>query len=267
MKMEMEISTKYKFNLYLAFSMLASSICLAANLQAAESSAPSSRYMGGPAELVTAPNGAIVNKEVLEQLPKISWTDGPEIEDPVKGVYVLGGYLISACIVVEAEEGLIVFDTGDTREDGEKLLKAIRTISDKPIKAIVYGHTHYVFGAGVMAEGNKDIILCERGIVPIGKGKDYTRYILDLAAVPVIKKESYLPIIVDPSHATGRRDLIFNMSCAAIAAGASGLMIEVHYNPAEALVDGQQMITPDELGGLISTCQRIHKLIASEGKD
>ena len=123
------------------------------------------------------------------------------------------------------------------------------------------------FAEYIAAEGNKDIILCERGIVPIGKGKDYTRYILDLAAVPVIKKESYLPIIVDPSHATGRRDLIFNMSCAAIAAGASGLMIEVHYNPAEALVDGQQMITPDELGGLISTCQRIHKLIASEGKD
>jgi 3-deoxy-7-phosphoheptulonate synthase len=120
------------------------------------------------------------------------------------------------------------------------------------------------FAEYIAAEGNKDIILCERGIVPIGKGKNYTRYILDLAAVPVIQKESYLPIIVDPSHATGCRDLIFNMSCAAIAAGASGLMIEVHYNPAEALVDGQQMITPDELGRLISTCQRIGKLVMSE---
>jgi hypothetical protein len=57
---------------------------------------PSSRYMGGPAELVTAPNGAIVNKEVLEELPKTAWTEGPEIENPVDGVYVLGGYLISA---------------------------------------------------------------------------------------------------------------------------------------------------------------------------
>ena len=123
------------------------------------SSPPSSRYMGGPAELVTAPNGAIVNKEVLEQLPKTAWTKGPEIENPVDGVYVLGGYLISACIVVEAEEGLIVFDTGDTKEDGEKLLKAIRTFTDKPIKAIVYGHTHYAFGAGVMAEGNKDVMV------------------------------------------------------------------------------------------------------------
>lgn len=125
----------------------------------AEDHAPSSRYMGGPAELVSAPNGAIVNKEVLEQLPKTGWTNGPEIENPVEGVYVLGGYLISACIVVEADEGLIVFDTGDTKEDGEKLLKAIRTISQKPIKAIVYGHTHYVFGAGVMAEGNEDVMV------------------------------------------------------------------------------------------------------------
>jgi alkyl sulfatase BDS1-like metallo-beta-lactamase superfamily hydrolase len=115
--------------------------------------------MGGPAELVTAPNGAIVNKEVLERLPKTAWTEGPEIEQPVDGVYILGGYLISACIVVEAEDGLVVFDTGDTKKDGEKLLEAIRTFSDKPVKAIVYGHSHYALGAGVMAEGNPDVVV------------------------------------------------------------------------------------------------------------
>ena len=64
---------------------------------------PSSRYMGGPAELATAPNGAIVNKEVLEFLPQTGWTVGPEIENPAEGVYVLGGYLISACIVIAIE--------------------------------------------------------------------------------------------------------------------------------------------------------------------
>jgi len=117
------------------------------------------------------------------------------------------------------------------------------------------------FAEYIAAEGNKDIILCERGIIPIGKGRSHTRYTLDLAAVPVIQKETYLPIIVDPSHATGRRDLIFSMSCAAIAAGASGLMIEVHYNPAEALVDAQQMITPDELKDVIDACQRINKVV------
>jgi len=129
------------------------------------------------------------------------------------------------------------------------------------------------FGAGIeeflsfaeymAAEGNKDIILCERGIVPVGKGKSYTRYTLDLAAVPVIKKETYLPVMVDPSHGTGRRDLILSMSCAAIAAGACGLMIEVHYDPVEALVDAQQAITPDELREVIIACKAIHKVIAS----
>jgi 3-deoxy-7-phosphoheptulonate synthase len=117
------------------------------------------------------------------------------------------------------------------------------------------------FAEYIAVEGNKNIILCERGILPLGKGKNYTRYTLDLAAVPTIQKETYLPVIVDPSHGTGRRDLIFNMSCAAIAAGASGLMIEVHYNPAEALVDAQQAIMPDELKEIIDACQRIHKLI------
>jgi alkyl sulfatase BDS1-like metallo-beta-lactamase superfamily hydrolase len=148
---------------YAGITCLSTGLLLSAaatNLMAQDSvHARSSRYMGGPAELVTAPNGAIVNKEVLKELPKTAWTDGPEIENPVEGVYVLGGYLISACIVVEAEEGLIVFDTGDTKKDGEKLLKAIRTLSNKPIKAIVYGHTHYPFGAGVMAEGKKDVIV------------------------------------------------------------------------------------------------------------
>ncbi|MBI4303158.1 MAG: 3-deoxy-7-phosphoheptulonate synthase [Chloroflexi bacterium] len=147
--------------------------------------------------------------------------------------------------------------------DQDLLVKAANTG-----KAIMYKRH---FGAGIeeflcfaeyiAAEGNKNIILCERGIVPVGKGKNYTRYILDLGSVPVIQKETYLPIMVDPSHAAGRRDLIFNMSCAGIAAGACGLMIEVHYNPAEALVDGPQMITPDELKETIEACNVIHKAI------
>jgi len=122
------------------------------------------------------------------------------------------------------------------------------------------------FAEYIAAEGNKDIVLCERGILPVGKGKSYTRYTFDLAAIPVMQKETYLPVIADPSHATGRRDLIFNMSCASIAAGASGLMIETHYNPSEALVDAQQMITPDELKDVIDACRRISRLIVSAKK-
>lgn len=116
------------------------------------------------------------------------------------------------------------------------------------------------FSEYVAAEGNKDIVLCERGIVPVGKGKSYTRYLLDLSAVPVIQKETYLPVVVDPSHATGRRDLILSMSRAAAAAGADGLMIESHYDPTQALVDGPQMITPDELERLVLDCRRIREL-------
>jgi 3-deoxy-7-phosphoheptulonate synthase len=119
------------------------------------------------------------------------------------------------------------------------------------------------FAEYIAAEGNKDIILCERGILPLGKGKNYTRYTFDLSAIPVIQKETFLPIIADPSHATGRQDLIFDMSCAAIAAGASGLMIETHYDPAESLVDSQQMITPDELKDVIDACQKIQRTIAT----
>ena len=88
--------------------------------------------------------------------------------------------------------------------------------------------------------------------------------LLDLAAVPVMKKETYLPVIVDPSHATGRRDLIKNMSIAAIAAGSGGLAIEVHYNPSESWVDAQQAITPEELADIIDTCRRIHKIMTTK---
>lgn len=121
------------------------------------------------------------------------------------------------------------------------------------------------FAEYIAAEGNKDIILCERGIVPVGKGKSYTRYNLDLASVPAIQKETYLPVVVDPSHATGRRDLIYSMSCAAVASGAAGVMVEVHYNPAEALVDAQQAITPDELKEIITACKKIRSVVASHG--
>ncbi|ADJ25552.1 phospho-2-dehydro-3-deoxyheptonate aldolase [Dehalogenimonas lykanthroporepellens BL-DC-9] len=115
------------------------------------------------------------------------------------------------------------------------------------------------FAEYIAAEGNKDIILCERGIVPVGKGKSFTRYLLDLSAVPVIQKETFLPIIVDPSHATGRRDLIRPMSLAAIAAGADGLMIETHDRPEEALCDAAQMIPPGELEEIIAQARQLRR--------
>ncbi|MCM8804863.1 MAG: 3-deoxy-7-phosphoheptulonate synthase [Candidatus Omnitrophica bacterium] len=95
----------------------------------------------------------------------------------------------------------------------------------------------------ILKEGNSNVILCERGIRTFDS--EFTRNILDLSSIPVLKKETYLPVIVDPSHGTGRRDLVIPMSKAAIAAGADGLLIEVHPKPEEALSDGYQSITFD----------------------
>lgn len=93
----------------------------------------------------------------------------------------------------------------------------------------------------VLAEGNPNVILCERGIRTF---ESYTRNTLDLAVVPSIKEVSHLPVIVDPSHGTGRLSLIEQMSLASVAAGADGVMVEVHRNPAEAMCDGDQSLTP-----------------------
>jgi 3-deoxy-7-phosphoheptulonate synthase len=119
------------------------------------------------------------------------------------------------------------------------------------------------FAEYIAAEGNRDIVFCERGILPLGKGKSYTRYTFDISAIPTIQQETYLPVVADPSHATGRRDLIAGMSRAAVAAGADGLMIEAHTNPSSAPVDAAQMVTPDELAAIIKSCREIRKLIAS----
>jgi 3-deoxy-7-phosphoheptulonate synthase len=94
----------------------------------------------------------------------------------------------------------------------------------------------------ILSEGNPDVILCERGIRTFEK---YTRNTLDLSAVPAIKELTHLPIIIDPTHSTGRISLIGPMCMAAAAAGADGLMVEVHYKPQDALCDADQALTPD----------------------
>ncbi|MFC1667371.1 3-deoxy-7-phosphoheptulonate synthase [Candidatus Omnitrophota bacterium] len=106
----------------------------------------------------------------------------------------------------------------------------------------------------VLSNGNFNCILCERGIRTF---EDATRFTLDLSAVPVIKKLSHLPIIVDPSHATGKRDLISSMSKAAIAAGADGLMVEVHPNPEEAYSDGAQSLLPEDFDNMMKELKAV----------
>ena len=100
----------------------------------------------------------------------------------------------------------------------------------------------------ILSEGNPDVILCERGIRTF---ENYTRNTLDLSAVPAIKELTHLPIVIDPTHSTGRLSLIGPMSLAAVPAGADGLLIEVHHNPAEALCDADQALTPERFDALM----------------
>jgi 3-deoxy-7-phosphoheptulonate synthase len=101
----------------------------------------------------------------------------------------------------------------------------------------------------IMAKGNPQVILCERGVRTFA---DHSRNTLDLSAIPVVKKESHLPIIVDPSHACGRRDQVIPMSRASVAAGAHGLMVEVHNEPTKALSDGQQALFPSQFVQMVN---------------
>ena len=110
----------------------------------------------------------------------------------------------------------------------------------------------------IMKEGNKNVILCERGIRTFNT---YTRNTLDLNIIPAIKKETHLPIIVDPSHATGRTDLVIPMSRAAIAAGADGLIIEVHPNPEKAISDKDQTLNLKQFDQLIKEIKPIAKAV------
>jgi 3-deoxy-7-phosphoheptulonate synthase len=100
----------------------------------------------------------------------------------------------------------------------------------------------------IMSEGNSQVILCERGVRAIG---EHARNLLDLATIPAGRRESHLPIVVDPSHAAGRRDLVPPLARAAVAAGADGLLIEVHHEPEKALSDGAQSLYPSQFAVLM----------------
>lgn len=110
----------------------------------------------------------------------------------------------------------------------------------------------------IMSEGNENIILCERGIRTY---ETYTRNTLDLSAIPVLHELTHLPVVVDPSHATGRASLVPSMAAAAAACGADGIMVEVHNNPSCALCDGAQSLTPAQFAEVNATVQKIREAI------
>lgn len=110
----------------------------------------------------------------------------------------------------------------------------------------------------ILARGNPNVILCERGIRTF---ESSTRYTLDLNAIPVLKQLTHLPVIVDPSHGTGKRNLVSAMSKAALAAGADGLLVEVHHRPEEALCDGSQSLYPEEFSRMVKDLRKIAEAV------
>ena len=110
----------------------------------------------------------------------------------------------------------------------------------------------------ILSQGNHNVMLCERGIRTF---ETYTRNTLDINAVPVLKQLSHLPVIVDPSHGTGRRELVAPVSKAAIAAGADGLIIEVHNNPEVSVSDGAQSLLPEQFSQLMTELRKIAEAV------
>ena len=152
-----------------------------------------------------------------------------------------------------------LYEVSDIIQIGSRNMQNFTLLSevgkqDKPImlkRGIASTISEWIGAAEYIAiEGNKKIIMCERGIRTYN---DYTRNTLDLSAVPIIQKETNLPVVVDPSHGTGIRYLIKPMSLAAIACGADGLMVEVHPNPNEALSDGMQSLHFNEFEDLMNS--------------
>ncbi|WP_270506746.1 3-deoxy-7-phosphoheptulonate synthase [Paraclostridium sordellii] len=157
-----------------------------------------------------------------------------------------------------------IYDVTDIIQIGSRNMQNFTLLSevgkqDKPVmlkRGISSTINEWIGAAEYIAiGGNSNIIMCERGIRTYN---DYTRNTLDIAAVPIIKKETNLPVVVDPSHATGVRYLVKPMSIASLAAGADGLMIEVHPNPSEALSDGPQSLNFDEFEDLMNSIKGLY---------
>lgn len=110
----------------------------------------------------------------------------------------------------------------------------------------------------ILKGGNSQVMLCERGIRTF---EEHTRYTLPLATVPYLRQTTHLPVVVDPSHGTGKASLVLPMALAAVAAGADGLIIEVHPDPEKALSDGYQSLTPTSFSHLMSECRKVARAL------
>ena len=172
--------------------------------------------------------------------------------------------LMSEDRIPEFEEYVDVVQIGARNMQNFQLLKAVGKMH-KPVllkRGLCNTIEEWIMSAEyIMAGGNENVILCERGIRTFEK---YTRNTLDLSAVPIIHEKTHLPVIVDPSHATGKSNLVEPMMIAAVAAGADGLEVEVHYDPAHAWSDGAQCLTPDAFAQAMAKCRQVAWAIGRE---
>ncbi|NEP53162.1 MAG: 3-deoxy-7-phosphoheptulonate synthase, partial [Moorea sp. SIO3C2] len=154
-----------------------------------------------------------------------------------------------------------VLQVGSRNMQNFDLLKALGEV-DKPVllkRGLAATVTEFVMAAEYIAShGNTNIILCERGIRSFD---NYTRNVLDLAAVVALKQITHLPVLVDPSHATGKRELVPSLARAAIAAGADGLMIECHPQPKQSISDARQTISLETMVELINSLEPIAQAV------
>lgn len=172
--------------------------------------------------------------------------------------------LMSADKIDEFIEHVDMIQIGARNMQNFDLLKAVGK-TDKPVllkRGLANTIEEWIMAAEyIMAGGNKNVILCERGIRTFEK---YTRNTLDLSVIPIIKQKTHLPIIIDPSHATGDYRLVESASLAAIAAGADGLIIEVHENPECAWSDGAQSLKPHKFKEMIEKGRKIAQVIGRD---
>ena len=159
------------------------------------------------------------------------------------------------------EEKVDLVQIGARNMQNFDLLKEVGKMS-KPVllkRGLANTYEEWIMSAEyIMSEGNQNVILCERGVRTF---ENYTRNTLDVAAIPSIKRMSHLPVVVDPSHAGGYSWLVEPLALAAIAAGADGLIIEVHNDPAHALCDGQQSLTPEQFQGLMKKAEQMAEIM------
>ncbi|MBN2696698.1 MAG: 3-deoxy-7-phosphoheptulonate synthase [Bacilli bacterium] len=183
----------------------------------------------------------------LDLLEKIGKEYGMPVVSEVMGVEDLPYFL----------DKVDILQVGARNMQNFSLLKELGKL-DKPIllkRGLANTIEEWLMSAEyILAGGNEKVILCERGIRTF---ETSTRNTLDISSVPVLKKLTHLPIIIDPSHASGRWEYIESLSRAAIAAGADGLIIEVHHEPEKALSDGQQSLKPERFDQLVKSCRRI----------